>query len=355
MLSWRDGGAVAVEQICSIIYGVPGTGKTSLALTARNPALLDFDVGVHRAGNRAGKKVLPRVPFSDLERMDADDLAGVDTLVIDTLGPLVDALLDECAGGASPTLKHWGMVKTRFARWLSTLKGFAIDVVILAHTDESQRGETVVERISAAGSSKDLAYQAADLMGRLGVDNSGRRVLDFRPRADNVAKDCGIGAVVIGDPAAHPDTLAEIHDQAREHLNAAAALAIEVADLKGRLRAAECTHMSDVEKKWIRSALNAPWGSNNIARLREGVDRAEKKKFNERPASEPEPAPGPPEQDKAEVTSEAGDDDEPGFEDSVPEGDAGPAASSAQHSKQDMFDALGRAKSAAAGRGEPGA
>lgn len=37
-----------MKNLLVVIYGQPGVGKTSLAFTAENPVLLDFDRGVER-------------------------------------------------------------------------------------------------------------------------------------------------------------------------------------------------------------------------------------------------------------------------------------------------------------------
>ena len=44
--------AIAVEHPVLLIFGQPGIGKTSLAYSAADPLVLDFDQGAHRAANR---------------------------------------------------------------------------------------------------------------------------------------------------------------------------------------------------------------------------------------------------------------------------------------------------------------
>ena len=44
------------------------------------------------------------------------------------------------------------------------------DVVVIAHAAEEQRGDETVDRIIAAGASKQAIYQSADLMGRIWIN-----------------------------------------------------------------------------------------------------------------------------------------------------------------------------------------
>ena len=79
-----------VEQVVVVLYGQPSIGKTTLALTASKPVLIDFDAGSHRAGWPS-----PRVEIGswrDVVDMEPDDFAAFDTVVIDTAGRALDFL-----------------------------------------------------------------------------------------------------------------------------------------------------------------------------------------------------------------------------------------------------------------------
>ena len=73
--------------LSALIYGQPGMGKTTLALSSPQPLLLDFDGGVHRV-NAAHR--VDTVQISKWEEVDevltSGEIAEYKTIVIDTAG-----------------------------------------------------------------------------------------------------------------------------------------------------------------------------------------------------------------------------------------------------------------------------
>ena len=69
------------------------------------------------------------------------------------------------------------------------IRNYGVDVVLVAHAQEDTRGDDVVERIVASGSSKQEIYQQADLMGRLSVEGK-QRSLSFNPSVAAFGKKC---------------------------------------------------------------------------------------------------------------------------------------------------------------------
>ena len=63
-----DAGQVRVENTVVTLYGPPNVGKTSLALTASKPLLLDFDDGLQRAvaSARQGKAAVRVHTWADI-------------------------------------------------------------------------------------------------------------------------------------------------------------------------------------------------------------------------------------------------------------------------------------------------
>lgn len=215
---------LSVEAINAVIYGPPGAGKTSLALTAADPVLLDFDMGVQRAVGREGKPVARISRWSEVEQLSREDLADYKTIVVDTVGRALDRLAEDIiaknpkhgAGGAL-SLQGYGQLKSRFAQWLRSIQGYGMDVVLVAHATEEQRGEDHVDRIDAAGSSKNLVYQSADLMGRLAPQQGGI-VYDPRPTPSGFGKSPGLEPYLI--PLGGADTMARIIGDAKRAMSA---------------------------------------------------------------------------------------------------------------------------------------
>ena len=77
------------KRLCMIIAGVPGIGKTTLALSAPSPLLIDLDRGVSRVEARYRKDVDEVNTYEELkEDLQNSDLSEYETIVIDTGGKL---------------------------------------------------------------------------------------------------------------------------------------------------------------------------------------------------------------------------------------------------------------------------
>ena len=178
---------IPVEHPVFLIFGQPGIGKTSLGYSARNPLLLDFDQGSHRAINR-----LDTLQIDDWSGVaglmeQAEALAAYDTIVVDTVGRCLDMLTADIAitdpkkaPGGNLTLQGWGTLKNRFRTWMSNLRLLGKDVLLLAHDKEDKDGDTRIVRPDIAGGSFGEAMKIADFIGYLYM-NGKDRVLDFNP------------------------------------------------------------------------------------------------------------------------------------------------------------------------------
>lgn len=181
----RASDPITVDRLNLVLYGPPGLGKTSLAFTAADPLLLDFDNGSHRAGNR--KDTVRVSDWSDVAGITAEDLAPFQTVIMDTAGRALDALTVDIiranpkhGRGGALTLQGYGELKSRFIAFLKLLNSFGKDVVLVAHMDEQRSGDEIVERLDVQGGSKNEIYKVADAMGRLALRNN-RRMLLFSP------------------------------------------------------------------------------------------------------------------------------------------------------------------------------
>ena len=224
-ITFSDAADVPIGQMVVVIYGNPNTGKTSLAYTTEAPVMLDFDGGVYRASNKTGKPVLQVRSWSQIENLDASDLDGYKTLIVDTVGTCLDVLaLDiikqnpKHGRSGSLTLQGYGTLKSRFKSWLALLKSFGLDVVLVAHQDEERRGDETVDRIVASGGSKQEVYQQADLMGRLFIQGN-ERILSFDPTMASFGKNVGLKNTVIAQPSPEDTTLGDLIAEARTRID----------------------------------------------------------------------------------------------------------------------------------------
>lgn len=219
--------AIEVKTICLTIYSNPGLGKTSLAFTAANPLLLDFDKGSYRAVSR--KDVVQAAEWKDVAGIKAEDVAGYDTIVIDTVGKALDALTADVvkakpayAYGGALSQQGWGQLAVRFRGFLKLLQGFGKDVILISHMDEKSDGDTVKERLKISGGSKDLVLTDSDAIGRISIANK-QRLLVFSPTESSFGKDpVGLDTITIPDASdpAFADFLANVIGLIKDGLNA---------------------------------------------------------------------------------------------------------------------------------------
>lgn len=224
-----------VEQTVTTIYSPPGLGKSTLGFTARNALLLDFDAGAYRAAHR-GDSVQIKT-WNDVASISREDLAGYSTLVIDTVGRALDALAadimerDPKAGrGGALTLQGYGKLKSEFIAFLKRVRSFGLDVVLIAHSEESKSGDDMIERIDAVGGSKSEIYKVSDAMGRLAI-RDGKRVLLFSPTDTAFGKNpAQLPPLDVPIITAGATFLGDVIQQTKEALNAMTAEQREVAE-----------------------------------------------------------------------------------------------------------------------------
>ena len=266
---------IHVANLITFIYGDPGIGKTSRAFSAKNPILFDFDQGAHRAA-QFRKDCIPVAEWTEVATITADDLAGYDTVIIDTAGRMLDCITsylcnadakNRRADGAL-SLQGFGKLGVIFSSWLKTLRGMGKDIILLAHAGEDKKGENVIVRPDMTGKSKTEAYKVADLMAYMTTEDgrNGKpvKVLEFSPSPSYLAKDSGgLGRVECPDLSACPDHMAQLIQQAKDHINSLSADQIrfqaELEEFRGECIGCECADdlnamMGKLDKKHPRYA-----------------------------------------------------------------------------------------------------
>lgn len=254
-----------IENIITFIYGDPGIWKTSLAFTAKNPILFDFDKGAYRASNR--KDTVQIGKWQEVATFTAQDLVNYDTIIIDTAGRALDMIIDSLktdsrntTRGGQLSMQGYGKLGGIFTDWLKMLRGMGKDIVLLAHASEDKDGDNVIKRPDMVGGSKKEAYKIADMMAYMTTQQSQNgdiKVLNFMPSSTYLAKDSGqIGNVQIVPMKDAPNQLANIIQATKDHINSLSAEAAkaqkELDDLRNDLLDAEST--SDLDE--LKADLN---------------------------------------------------------------------------------------------------
>ena len=218
------------KNIIMIVSGLPGTGKTTLALSAPDVLLIDTDEGMARV-NPAHRKDASICKTYEEVLADIKAAEGqYKTIVVDTCGALIEYMKDWAMrtdpkaskkdGGFS--LQGYGIIKSEFVR-LSAEMRKKFNVIYLFHENMTKVDENVFYELVVEGSTRTLVYQPADLAAHLFIQN-GKRYLGFTPTEQYSAKSAyGIRGLIEvpelkeGD---ENDFLTKLFAQVRKNLDA---------------------------------------------------------------------------------------------------------------------------------------
>ena len=216
------------KNIIAIISGLPGTGKTTLSLSAPGVLLIDTDEGMARVDPAHRKDASVCKTYEEI-LADVKAAEGqYQTIVIDTCGALIEYMKDWAMrtdpkstkkdGGFS--LQGYGVIKSEFIRFSAELRK-KFNVVFLFHENMTKNDDNIFYELVVEGATRTLVYQPADLAAHMFVQN-GRRYLGFTPTEQYSAKSAyGIKGIVEvpelkpGDPN---DFLTRLFAKVRENL-----------------------------------------------------------------------------------------------------------------------------------------
>lgn len=129
-----------------MIYGQAGMGKTTVALSAPKPLLLDFDNGVKRVNmaHLDGIDIVQVSSWQDVQQVLQEDLSAYQTIVVDTIGKMMDFIISYKCGTRQPQIKDWGGINAEFSWMTRTLSSLNKNVVFVAHRDTRKEGDDTV-------------------------------------------------------------------------------------------------------------------------------------------------------------------------------------------------------------------
>jgi predicted house-cleaning noncanonical NTP pyrophosphatase (MazG superfamily) len=168
-----------------IISGYAGIGKTTLALSAPKPLLIDLDHGIDRVEARYRQDVIIASDYNELiEDLTTNDLTKYETIVIDTGGKLLELLKPVVINenpkngqrDGSLALAGWGAVSKKFTDFMKMIEGLKKHVVVVFHTKEERDGDAAKLRILVEGSTKDNIWQIMDLGGFVEMNGKNRTI-----------------------------------------------------------------------------------------------------------------------------------------------------------------------------------
>jgi len=179
-----------------LIYGQPGIGKTTIALSSPNPLLIDFDNGLKRVDTQYQKDSVQVESYKNLlDVLNSEEIKNYDTIIIDTLGKMIDKIGDYLAilnpkikqSDGQLAMKGWGAVKLEFQTLLKLLDSKRKSVIFIAHEKEDKENDKVIKRPDVAGSSGKDVVKELDFMGYMSMHGN-KRTIDLMPNEAFYAK-----------------------------------------------------------------------------------------------------------------------------------------------------------------------
>lgn len=226
------------KKFSMIISGSPGIGKTTLALSAPDPILIDFDKGISRVKAQHRKMTIMADTYEEiLKDMESPQVQSAQTVVIDTGGSFVTYLQD-WAKRSNPTLncqrngalsqKGFGTVKAEFCRFTNQLQYVMNkNIIYVFHTVEEKDGDVTKHRLLCEGSARNIVWQPCDL-GCFFQIVGGKRVAGFTPTEQYFAKGCfGIKDIQVVpelDDEIPNDFITKLFERAKQNIAAEASV-----------------------------------------------------------------------------------------------------------------------------------
>lgn len=216
------------KKFMAIISGQPGLGKTTLALSAPKPFLFDTDNGVARV------KAEHRCPTSTVSNYDelmddmkSEEYRAAETIVIDTGGTLVQLMKPwakkQDARANKNGMAMFGVIKQEFDRLCYQIRSQdRKHLIVVFHTTEQVKGDTIQTRLSCEGSAKDIVWTPADFGGHMFVENRSR-MIGFSPTDEYFAKGCfgitGVMPVPTLQPGQPNDFMTRLFQSAQQRIS----------------------------------------------------------------------------------------------------------------------------------------
>ena len=190
------------ETIKMMIYGQAGMGKTTLALSAPAPLLIDFDGGVKRVNlsHLDGVDIVQVTNWQEVNQLFNEDLTAYQSVVVDTIGKMMDFIISYLCGSKQPSIKDWGKINMEFSDFIRKVSALGKNLVFVAHRDTRKNGEDTVFIPALREKNYNTIVTDLDLLGYCEtktVNGVNERTITFDPTPLNDGKNtCSLPSIM---------------------------------------------------------------------------------------------------------------------------------------------------------------
>lgn len=185
-----------------MLYGQAGFGKTTVALSSPKPLLLDFDNGVKRVNdsNLQGVDIVQVTSWNDMKDLMNENLSAYQSIVVDTIGKMMDFIISYKCGTRQPQIRDWGGINQEFSWFVRCLSDLNKNIIFVAHRDTRKEGDDTVYVPALREKSYNSIVTELDLLGYMEMRSENGRVkrtITFDPTNRNDGKNtCNLPSVM---------------------------------------------------------------------------------------------------------------------------------------------------------------
>ena len=185
-----------------MLYGQAGMRKTTTALSAPKPLLLDFDNGVKRVNmsHLDGVDIVQITSWDDVQEVLTEDLSSYETIVVDTIGKMLDFIISKKCGLRQPQIRDWGAINQEFQSFVRNVSSLNKNVIFVAHRDTRKEGDETVFIPALREKSYNSIVTELDLLGYMEAKNENGKIkatVTFDPTNRNDGKNtCNLPSVM---------------------------------------------------------------------------------------------------------------------------------------------------------------